>query len=86
MNFITFIFVVYVKNNNYFKRIFSVLNQVHVPGMRFAKMPMVTALLAIFKDYRIETTERTPKSFDFEPRAISTQPLGGIYLKFLSRN
>ncbi|KAL4711799.1 hypothetical protein ACJJTC_005968, partial [Scirpophaga incertulas] len=54
-------------------------------GMRFAKMQMLAGLVTILKKYDVALAEGMPEKLQFDPRAIVTQPIGGINLKFTPR-
>ncbi|CAH2259712.1 jg24308 [Pararge aegeria aegeria] len=53
-------------------------------GLRFARMPIVAGLLTVLKKYRVELADDMPRNIKFQPKAIVTQAMGGIRLKFLS--
>nr|QOI60672.1 p450 CYP6AE129 [Mythimna separata] len=54
-------------------------------GMRFARMQMAAGLITILKKYRVELAPGMEKQLTFEPRAVITQPIGGIRLNFIER-
>lgn len=54
-------------------------------GLRFAKMPMITGVLTIFRSYKVKLDDNMPTKVTFEPKSLVTQPLGGIHLNFISR-
>ncbi|XP_072934648.1 cytochrome P450 6B7-like [Epargyreus clarus] len=54
-------------------------------GLRFAKMQMLAGLLTILKKYRVELAEGMPRSLRFEPKSMTAQPKGKIWLKFIPR-
>ncbi|CAK1590567.1 unnamed protein product [Parnassius mnemosyne] len=55
-------------------------------GMRFAKMQMLAGLVALFRNYRVETAIDTPDEIKFDPTGIVTQPRTKINLKFVRRH
>ncbi|CAH4028008.1 unnamed protein product [Pieris brassicae] len=54
-------------------------------GMRFAKMQITAGLLTILRKIRVELAPDTHMTVELEPRAMTTQPKHGIYLKFVPR-
>ncbi|XP_046964438.1 cytochrome P450 6B7-like [Vanessa cardui] len=54
-------------------------------GMRFARMPIVAGLLTILKNYSVELAEGMPRTVDFQPRALVTQAMQKINIKFIPR-
>ncbi|XP_037292730.1 cytochrome P450 6B5 [Manduca sexta] len=54
-------------------------------GMRFAKMQMLAGLITLLKKFSVDLADDMPSAVGFEPKAIVTQPMGGIYLKFNKR-
>lgn len=65
--------------------IFSLQFYFPISGLRFSKMPLGTAVLTIFKDYRVELAEGMPRTLDFDPRAFAIQANCDINLKFIER-
>ena len=53
--------------------------------MRFARMQMAAGLITLLKKYRVELAPGMKTELQFEPRAVVTQPIGGIRLKFIER-
>ncbi|KAJ0172921.1 hypothetical protein K1T71_011097 [Dendrolimus kikuchii] len=54
-------------------------------GMRFAKMQMFAGLITLLKKYTLVLADDMLPEVELEPRAIVTQPVGGIRLKFQQR-
>lgn len=52
-------------------------------GERFALMQVKTGLVKILKDFRLETTERTPKTIVLEKKAMLVQSADGLYLNLV---
>ncbi|CAB3256853.1 unnamed protein product [Arctia plantaginis] len=55
-------------------------------GMRFAKMQMTAGLITLLKKYRLELAEGMETEVALQPTSITTQPIGGIYLKLIQRD
>ncbi|XP_045770599.1 cytochrome P450 6B4-like [Maniola jurtina] len=55
-------------------------------GMRFAKLPIYAAVLKVFKNYRVELAENMQHKISYNPKSLFvSQPIGGIYVKFIPR-
>lgn len=52
-------------------------------GKRFALMQVKTALVKILKDFRLETTEKTPKEIVLEKSALVVQADTGLFLSLV---
>ncbi|VVC98074.1 unnamed protein product [Leptidea sinapis] len=54
-------------------------------GLRFAKMQVMAGLLTVLRKCRVELADGMPRSLEFEPRAITTQPIQEIHVKLIRR-
>ncbi|CAH2094091.1 unnamed protein product [Euphydryas editha] len=54
-------------------------------GLRFAKMPITAGILTLLKKHSVELAEGTPRTLDFQQRALVIQPKSEIILKFIPR-
>lgn len=49
-------------------------------------MQMTAGLITILKKYRLELAEGMKTVVALQPTSLVTQPVGGIYLKFIERD
>nr|QZP43570.1 cytochrome P450 monooxygenase CYP6B91 [Ephestia elutella] len=54
-------------------------------GMRFAKVQSRICITRLLSKYRVEPTEKTSKTMDFNPKRLVISPRGGVYLKLVPR-
>lgn len=52
-------------------------------GERFALLQVKTGLVKILKDFRLETTDRTPKTIVLEKKAMLIQAADGLYMNLV---
>ncbi|VVC98072.1 unnamed protein product [Leptidea sinapis] len=54
-------------------------------SLRFAKMQVMAGLLTVLRKCRVELADGMPRTLEFEPRALTTQPIQEIYVKLIRR-